>query len=555
MEKPIKNILFIIPPFFPTHDLAAKEHTSQQPVFTIPYGVLSLAAYIKEYSRFDVRMQVMDLNLAAFQLSCASRGIEEGLRQLIREKMQNFCPDIVGISALFNTCYDHLELISIEVNAVDENALLIIGGGLGTNLYREILNNFSLIDACCYGEGEIPFCQLVDADDHHQQICSHPSWVTRESLQTGRVPQHTFVQDLDNIPFFDYELIDLNNYTGRSLDKSYSQKSLREISIHTSRGCPFNCVFCSNATIHGKKIRFMSVEKVIAEIELAVKRYSVKVLLIEDDHFLSDKQRAKMILERTREFNLKIEFPNGIAVYAIDEEVGELLRKAGVTTISLAVESGSDFMLHEIINKPLKVSMIKPAVEILKKNGISVHAFIVIGIPGELETHRDETMRMLYDVGFDWIKFFLAIPVAGSRLYDICKEKGYLVDTNFSHYVTTKANIRTPDIDPEYIEDKVYMMNLEANFIYNYNMRIMNFRKAVITFENIVQRYPEHAFAHYCLAKNYEGLGWNTQLVQHHLNRALEIISTDAIWARYAQHFGLFPEKFAGGEGVRGQNC
>jgi anaerobic magnesium-protoporphyrin IX monomethyl ester cyclase len=538
-----KKILFIIPPYYNIRDYRSEQHAAQLPVFTIPYGILSLAAYIKATSAVNAEFDILDLNLEAYKLSNRTDNIRDEIATLIgdriRERMVKCKPDIVGISALFNTCFNYLELVSVSVKKADCDVLLVIGGGLATNLAPDILQTFQHIDACCNGEGEMPLRQLVDAGDAARYFKSSRCWVTRESLQEGRVPHQELIDNLDEIPFFDYRLIDLDEYTGRSLDKSYAQRSLREISIHTSRGCPYNCVFCSNSTVHGKKIRYMSVEKVVGEVKRMVDIYSVKILLIEDDHFLSDKERAKQILTRLREFGLRIEFPNGIAVYAIDDEVGRLLKEAGVTTISLAVESGSDYVLKNIISKPLQVKMIKPAVEILRSNGISIHAFIVTGLPGELEQHRKETMQMLFHVGFDWVKFFLAIPIAGSRLYEICKESGYLINSDYSQYVTTKANIRTPDLDPEYIEEEIYRMNLEANFVRNYNLMAGNYEKAISHFENIAKRYPEHAFAHYYLSKSYEGSGNNSEKAAYHRGIFREQIKTDGKWANYARQFEL----------------
>lgn len=235
--KRTRKILFIIPPYFHIDACLSEQHTSSQlPVFTIPYGVLSMAAYVKAYSQFDIQIEVMDLNLEAFRLCNIAGGIKADIKKLIQDKAVAFGPDIVGISALFNTCYNYLELISVSVKEIDKDVLIVIGGGLATNLYVEILNNFKQIDACCYGEGEIPLGRLVNAENMRQHLISSPSWITRESLKEARMPQYAFIQNLDEIPFFDYGMIDLNNYMGRSLDKSYSQQSLREISIHTSRG-------------------------------------------------------------------------------------------------------------------------------------------------------------------------------------------------------------------------------------------------------------------------------------------------------------------------------
>jgi anaerobic magnesium-protoporphyrin IX monomethyl ester cyclase len=538
-NRKIKKILFIIPPYFHIRDFVAKSHTSQRPVFTIPYGILSLAAYIKANSKYDIQLEIIDLNLEAFKLINIDDDIEGKMANLIKDKMLIFIPDIVGISALFNTCYNHLEFISTAVKEINNAVLLVVGGGLATNLYHEILFNFKMIDACCYGEGEMPLCQLVNTNNIDECLDSSAAWITRKSLQLSRKPEHVLIQNLDDIPCLDYGLINLNDYQGRSLDKSCPENSLRELSIHTSRGCPFGCVFCANATVHGKKVRYMSVEKVMKEIQSMIHQYHAKILIIEDDHFLDDTNRAKEILKKISSLNLKVEFPNGMAVYAIDNEIGKLLKDAGVEMITLAVESGSDYVLQKLIHKPHRVDMIQPAVEILRKNGISIDAFIIVGLPGELEAHREESMQMIMNVGFDWVKFSLAIPVVGSRLYDICKQNGYLVNSDYSQHVTTKANIKTPDIDPEYIEDKVYLMNLEANFVHNYNLIAGNFHKASLYFKQIVERYPSHAFAHLYLVKAYEGMGEKDDIIENHKTLFQTIINTNSTWERYATYFGL----------------
>jgi radical SAM superfamily enzyme YgiQ (UPF0313 family) len=486
-------------------------------------------------------MTVLDLNREAFKLCDTTTNIKAGIKNLIREKTLTFKPDIIGISALFNTCYNYLELISATCKNVKEDILLVMGGGIATNLYTEILQKFPHIDALCFGEGEIPFHQLLDAENAKTCFMSSSAWITRESLKKEREPQSIFVLDLDQIPFFDYELMDLNEYKGREIDKVSGSKDVRQLSIYTSRGCPFNCIFCASGTVHGKKVRFMSIKRVIDEVKKMVDVYHIDVLAIEDDHFLADKERAKEILRRLSEFNIRIEFPNGMAIYAIDDEIGELLKKAGVTTVSLAIESGSDFVLKKIIDKPLRLDMVRNAVDILRKNNICVHCCIVLGLPGELEKHREETMRMIFNTGFDWSYFNLAVPVVGSRLYKICKENGYLINDDFSEHNTSKCNIKTPEIDPIYMEEKAYLMNLEANFVRNHNLAIGDYKRASLYFKNIVQTYPNHAFAHYYLAESYESLGENDETIKCHRNKFLELINTNSTWRKYAKIFELIP--------------
>ena len=531
------KILYVIPPYF---NFTENSISNKLPSFTIPYGVMSIDSYIKKNAK-NINSQLFDFNVEI------NKHRKYNINTL-KTKLIEFKPDIVAISALFNTSYNYLNTISIVVKEQSKNLsnsiFVVAGGGLPTNLHEKILKDCPNIDAICYGEGEIPITEFLcsDMDSNFR----HQSWIDRESLKKEQEPINSFIHNLDDIPEFDYNLINLDDYNNRSIDKEHlNETKKREMSIHTSRGCPFNCVFCANGKLHGKKVRYMSVERVIDEVNNMVKNHKLTTLMIEDDHFLSDKNRAKEILMKLQQFNIKIEFPNGLAVYSIDEEIGKLLKEAGTTSIALAVESGSDYVLKNIINKPHTKSMIKPTVDILKKNNIQVQAFIVIGLPGETDEHRLETLNMLKDVGFDWVHIFIAIPVVGSRLYDVCINNNYLVDNdannmnNMINHITSKANIKTPTIDPEKIEKYAYYMNLYINFANNYNIKQGNYEKAKSFFENITKKYPNHAFAYYYLAKTQSHLDVKLSTVMNNYDTAYEIIETDNTWKEYAKQLEI----------------
>ncbi len=536
-----KRILFIIPPYFNYSQDEDEIITEQKPVFTIPYGVLSIAAYIKRNCNKCIEVSVLDLNIVMQELINNQNDVLKGLNECVKNKIKNFKPDYIGVSALFNTQYNYLEMIASSIFAVRNETFVFLGGGLGTNLYKDVLDNYNCIDAICYGEGEIPIKELIDAENTYAHIAQSPSWITREKIRYDFKFEYKFVENLDNIPIFDYSLIDFEKYGGRSADKRDGMDHI-EMSIHTSRGCPFNCVFCSNSTVHGKKIRYMSVDKVIEEIEFMIKAHNISVVLIEDDHFLSNKIRAKAILESLIKFNIRIEFPNGVAVYAIDSEIATLMKKAGATTVSLAIESGSQYVLTNIIDKPLEIGMIYNAVARLKENSIAIHAFIVIGLPGELEKHREETMDMLHELEIDWVHFFIATPIAGSRLYDICKKEGFLIDGNdFKSYTVNKCNILTPEINPHDIERKAYTMNLKANFIDNYYFRVGEYEKVLPYFVHVASRYPEHGIVHYCLAEIYKKTN-DKELSIFHKKQYTKILKNNKIWRSYFQELSIGEE-------------
>lgn len=336
-------------------------------------------------------------------------------------------------------------------------------------------------------------------------------------MATNKIPQHTFINTLDDIPPFNYKGINLDFYNNRSIDKQYAGQQKREMAIHTSRGCPFLCVFCSNPSLHGRDVRTMSIARVVSDVRRMKDEFGMTVLMIEDDHFLNDKERAKPILRELAALGIQVEFPNGVAVYAIDDEVAALFSKAGVSAV--AVESRSDHVLNNIIRKPLKKRFIRPAVGALRKFNVRSHVFIVIGLPGE---HREETQQML----LDWAHVYLAMPIFGSRLYDICAENGYIGNAGSQDFVATKSVIRAPGVDPVKLEAYAYEMQIRVNFVQNHNMK------------NVVSKYPDHAFGHYFLSKCYRATSKAAQ-AEEHLSRFLDICKHDDWWRKTAEKYNV----------------
>ena len=460
-------------------------------------------------------------------------------RREIETAIAELKPDIVAISVLFTISSSYLEQLSNMVRDISPSAVVVAGGGMPSAGYEQVLSVCPAIDAVCKGEGEIPLGALVDSVDRPGLFVEHPSWVNRDGVRTKKIPAHTFIQNLDEIPMFDYSVIDLDDYNSRSLDKRSIGKPKREMAIHTSRGCPFSCVFCSNPTLHGQDMRVMSVERVLAEVTRMRDENGLTVLMIEDDHFFHNVKRAKEILRGLAELEISIEFPNGVAVAYIDEEVAELFVKAGVAAVALAIESGSDYVLNKIIKKPLRKKHIKAKVSLLRKHDILIHAFIVIGLPGELDEHREETHQLLLESELDWVHIFCAVPIIGSRLYDICKDNDYFDSTDETKNVVHRSIIRAPGVDPEEIEKLAYFLNLSVNFVNNYNMKVRRYDKCVKYFQNVSDKYPDHAFSRFFLAKCFEDLGEPSEKIEHEYARFEKICSGNPFWRDHAATFGL----------------
>lgn len=540
-----KSILFIIPPYFNFSSLHS-DRLDSIPVFTLPYGILSIVTFLKEFATVDLDVEVLDLNLEAFNILNKAESddvlgsVDALLNKTVSQKLAEKSFDIVGISALFNNSYKYLESLSAVIKAVESPPLCLVGGGLASNLHQDILKKIPNIDAACLAEGETPMLDLINAENTQAALAEHKSWITLDKIQQGLSFFPSYISDLDIIPILDYGSIDLQHYNGRSVDKRYAgQEDKQEFSIHTSRGCPYSCVYCSNTSIHGKKVRYMSVSRVMAEIDFMMEKHGLNVLLIEDDHFLADTGRAKEVLNAIAQRKIRVEFPNGISVGGIDEELARALKNAGVSAVNLAVESGSDFVLNKLIKKPHLVKHIKPAVQLLKDQDIRVHAFIVLGLPGELAEHRLETMKMIEDVGFDWVYFFLAVPIVGSRLYDICIDNDYLVEKDFSYHLISNATIKAPGVDPDAISEEMYRMNLWANFVNNWNIENRNYETALPYFESMVKKYPSHVLAYQALIRVYKGLAFDQQDIDLLGKKYRDLLAESEEWRNHLAHFNL----------------
>lgn len=449
-----------------------------------PYGLLSMATYNKDYA--DIKI-----------IDCDA---EDNHMAAILRELQEFKPDIVGLSMMFDNSYKYLSEILEMVKELYPHMLTILGGAAASYSYEEILSEQLNLDAICYSEGEMPFRFLLSNRDFDVWNLCHPSWITKDSLWRGVVPKISYIQNLDDVIDIDYSFV--SDY-GYNMQQAFSPfvdyiKEHKQYFLVTSRGCPYKCAFCSNGKIHGKKMRFVSVDRIISHVKDLVEKYDMDVLTIYDDQLLIDKDRAKDLFRKLAPFKLRIECPNGLSVRYIDEEMAELMRLAGMDTAYLAIESGSEFVLKKLINKPLELLQVKPAVDALRKHGFFIHGFFVVGMPGETDAMRAETVSFIKEVGLDWAGFNPATPVRGSKLYDDCIKNGWIKKQKIDEIEDKRYIINVPGTSPEHVIQQIHEMNMDVNFHNNYRMKTGDYETAIKCFQEVIRRYSGHEVAkHY----------------------------------------------------------
>lgn len=543
------KILFIVPPYInfesfikPTFNEPTMEKKSEKYrniVADMPIGLLSLSSYLKKQRAVEVK--IVDFNIVVCKMKSFEYASFSDLfhNYLSAKEWISYAPSIIGISALFTPSYYNMIDLARVARNIFPNALIIGGGGVATSMYNEIFRDCSSFDALCYGEGEKPLLGLVEANDKKDFLRTHQSWITREKAESKSSFRSDFIENLDEIPPLDYGILDADDYklSPNLLRYPLVKEKMRSMSIETSRGCPHRCCFCASHRVHGRKMRYYSLERVREDFERLKEQYETKIIVFQDDHLMGDKERAFKIINIMDELQLTAFFPSSLALYALDRKILGALKNIGVNQLVLSVESGSDRVLRKIMHKPIDLSIVNRVIADCRELGIDTDVNILIGLPGETKQDIEDTRAFLKTLNATWFRINIATPLVGSEMLDICIKHNYLkgsyIDCDYK-----RAIIVTQDFSAEYIQEKVYSLNLELNFAGNSEFRIGNYSRALKQFETILSIRNDHAFAYYFAAKCCKMMNLDEKYLVYK-EKYKEIIEESALWRNYADRFNL----------------
>lgn len=517
-----------------------------------PTGLLSIGAYVKRF-RPDAEIRILDCNVVMNQLAeemgaKVTKISRERFFEACADSMPDFVPDLIGISALFCSNYQDLEPFARFWKQKFPQAFLIGGGHLLAAIYRELFDTNTVFDAISFGEGEIPvrdLCHALTAGSAADYLRENSAWITAEKLKLNPdfQPQRELLKNLDEIPPFDFDMLvfpEVYFNSSRYFFVIETSADCREMFIFSTRGCPHHCVFCASQNVHGHKVRYYSTERIKNDILLYHNKFGINRFVFYDDHFLVRKQRAIEILDFVASLGLRAEIPTP-AFFAIDDEVAAAMYRAGIREVNITIESGNPDTLRNIMHKPANLDRAEKAVAALHRHGILPISNILIGLPGETPESIEIGIRYLMTTEINWFQCFVTAPLPGSELYEICKQNGYLACDDLFAMDFKKCVIRTPEFSPEFIEHKVYEMNLRLNFLNNYDYRTGNYRGALRLFERILLTVLDtHAFACYFAAKCCRNLG-ETEKYRQYRDRYQQLIAQYPFWKEWAEELSLPP--------------
>ena len=384
-----------------------------------PLSLAYLAAYLRKYGRHNYEIEIADENAGGN----------------IFKVIKNFKPHIVGITATTFQIARASEIASYT-KKIDKRILTIIGGVHVTAL-PELTLRTTDFDIGVIREGEETFRELVDMYISKEGVFCLEDLRTIKGIAYKRDgnffinEERGFIENLDNIPLPARNLLDMDFY----LKPRIVIKGLPPLStstIITARGCPYDCIYCGNPYLYKKKVRFHSPERMISEIEDLVREYNVKSFYFVDDILTLNKKRIRRFCELLIEKGLSksiIWSCQGRAnlVTEKDLELYMLMKKAGCIQLEFGFESGSERVLGFLKNHSVTVSQNQVAINIIKKVGMRIIGYFMIGTASETKEEMLETQDFINKNlnELDYFSIGYTTPYPGTKLWDI-----YGIDKN-----------------------------------------------------------------------------------------------------------------------------
>lgn len=268
-------------------------------------------------------------------------------------------------------------------------------------------------DYVVIGEGERTAVELLQSLDRGEM----PIEVRGIAFLNGdgsvvRTKARELERDLDSIALPARDLIDNERYKAvwRS-DHGYALTS-----VMTTRGCPYGCFFCSEKLVFGRRYSMRSADNVVRELQEIVQRYGYDRVWFADDIFPLRKDRTLEICKQILDKHLRFSWSCLARADLVDEESLAAMRNAGCEMVFYGVESGSQRMLDEM-NRMMTVEQIVDGTEAAKKVGLKVHAFMMVGFPGENYESLKQTIDFLKELNPDEFSFTVAYPLPGTELF------------------------------------------------------------------------------------------------------------------------------------------
>ena len=344
--------------------------------------------------------------------------------------------DVVGISAETAKYPVSLRIAAV---AKDQDATVVMGGPHVSFLDRDALTS-GVVDYVVRNEGEYSFALLLKSLCGEIPIEAVKGVSYLENGDVRRTPDAPFIDDLNSLPFPARELLPLHLYRTRI-------EGRRTTSMMTSRGCPFNCNFCSSCQLFGRRWRARSVESIFEEMELLHRKYRYSALSIMDDTFTLSADRAMKLSEKLQKkgWDLVWGVLSHVRVVVRKPDMFRKMARAGLREVFIGFESGNQLVLDGY-GKRATVKESHEAMRILKESALKVTGSFIIGALNETKEMIQETIAFAKRLNPDSAQFTILTPYPGTKLYEQVTHR--IFNTDWEAYTCLHPVLNLDHVSP-----------------------------------------------------------------------------------------------------------
>ncbi|MCJ7664930.1 MAG: B12-binding domain-containing radical SAM protein [Desulfobacterales bacterium] len=392
-----------------------------------PLGLAYLGAAL-EAAGVEVRL----LDLVIFPYS----------KKMLESVLQDFSPQFVGSTAVTMT-FDHAAEVIKDVKGIDPSIWTVMGGPHVTFCAMETMRAVPELDFICLGEGEDAIVQLIREAENGCHWHNVKGCVYRQGSEVHSTGFRDAIPDMDAVPTPARALIPLGRYRALHMP----------ISMTTSRGCPFQCIFCVGRRMVGPRVRYRSPARVVDELEYLT-ALNFHQINIADDLFTANKKRCLGVCDEIIARKLKAKWTCFGRVDTVSPVILERMKQAGCDAICFGVESANAAIL-KTIKKGITTQGVLAAVAMCRHAGITPHASFILGLPGETPETLKETTdfgKRLKDRGA-FCGFHLLAPFPGTEVHEEHDRLGIkILTSDWSQYHANRAIVETPSVNREMLD-------------------------------------------------------------------------------------------------------
>lgn len=404
-----------------------------------PLGLANIAAVLEGE---NYQVEILDAN--ALRLSESEVAKETGN------------VDIIGITAMTPFINSAIK-VAKEIKKGKPGSTVIVGGAHVTVLPEETLRNVPEIDIIVRGEGEETVVELYEALKSSDSLQKVRGITYRDNGRSKSTPMRPLIANLDSLPFPAYHLLPLHKYKPHPPHG----RRLPFMAMVTSRGCPYNCIFCSKP-IFGRKFRSQSPQRIASEVEYLAGKFKIKEIAFYDDIFTLDKKRIAKLAKEFKKRDLSIPWTCETRVDSVTEELLKEMKEAGCYMIAYGIESGNQTILNSL-RKKITIEQVREAVKVTRDIGIQTIGYFMLGSPGETPLTIRQTIDFANYLPLDFAQFSVTIPFPGTDLYNLYLEQG-IGNENWDNFIyANRGSVSAPVFETALLsKDDLQKWNIKA---------------------------------------------------------------------------------------------